>query len=303
MDMHESARTTRLRERPPRWPRRHEDGPDNERAAPRRRDREREPFEDGALPELYPGALVMDDMIVTDDEVATLRVLARYTVARLLLLCLSGALAGRKLREERHIALEHLALLPAYDWERRALERLAMLCREAPARELVEAATSAAEAAAKRSHVMGAFCLYRAGYELALAEQWWDEAAQVARGIAQLARLEEARCSIRLWRRRAAILERRADRALFAAAAAAAAAATAGRDSAAGEQATAAGENAREIAERRTPTGEQGVSAVENASEFADPGTPITGPDTAAGSEAGLPAEPPFPGAEKHDGS
>lgn len=217
MDMHEFARTSRLRERPPHWARRNGEG-DSDGAAPRRR--EREPFEDGALPEIYPGALVMEDLTVTDDDAAALRVLARYTVARLLLMSLCGAIAGKKLRVERRIALEHLALLPDHDWERRALERLALLCREAPAPELVEAATSAAEAAAKRSHVLGAFCLYRAGYELAVAEQWWAEAAQVARGIAQLARLEEARCSIRLWRRRATILQRRADRAELTAAAA-----------------------------------------------------------------------------------
>lgn len=210
MDMHESARTSRLRERPPHWPRRNreDDGGDT----PHPHSRQPEPFEDGALPELYPGALVMEDL-TADNEVATLRVLARYTVARLLLMSLAGRIGGRKLRIERRIALEHLAMLPDHDWERRALERLAMLCRDAPAPELVQAATSAAEAAAKRSHVMGAFCLYRAGYELALAEQWWAEAAQVARGIAQLARLEEARFSIRLWRRRAAVLEGRAARA------------------------------------------------------------------------------------------
>lgn len=208
MDMHEHARTRRLRERPPVWPRR-EDG-SGDRPGRRPWEREREPFEDGALPELYPGALAMEDMVPTDDDLTTLRVLARYTVLRLLLLSISGALSGTKLRTERHIALEHLALLPPYDWERRSLERLAGLCSETPAPELVQAATTAAEAAAKRSQSMGAFALYRTAYELAIAEEWWAEAAQVARGIAQLARLEEARYSIRLWRRRAAVLEGRA---------------------------------------------------------------------------------------------
>jgi hypothetical protein len=209
MDMHEHGRPRRLRERPASWPRRNDDD------VPERRrwEREPEPFEDNALPELYPGALVMEDLIVTDDDVATLRVLARYTVTRLLVLSLSGTLRGTTLRVERRVALEHLALLPEYDWERRALERLTRLCREIPTPEIVEAATIAAEAAAKRSQIMGAFALYRAAYELAIAEQWWPESAQVARGIAQLARLEEARYSIRLWRRRAAILEGRAVRA------------------------------------------------------------------------------------------
>lgn len=208
MESHEHVPARRLRERPPPWPRRNDD----DRFEPRRWQREPEPFEDGALPELYPGSLVMDDLVAESDAAATLRILARYTVVRLMLLTLSGSLAGRKLRVERRIALEHLGLLPAWDWERRALERLAMLCRRAPAPELVDAATVAAEAAAKRSQVMGAFTIYRAAYELALSERWWGEAAQVARGIAQLARLEEAHYCIRLWRRRARVLDGRARR-------------------------------------------------------------------------------------------
>lgn len=220
MDGHEYIRVRRVREVPPHWPHRDQYG-DYE---PRRWQREPEPFEDGALPELYPGSLVMEDLVVEADAAATLRILARYTVVRLLLLCLSGELAGRKLRVERRIALEHLALLPTWDWERRALERLAMLCRRAPAPELVDAVTVAAEAAAKRSQVLGAFTLYRAAYELALSERWWAEAAQVARGIMQLARLEEARYCIRLWRRRARVLDGRARRAAEAAAEAEAAA-------------------------------------------------------------------------------
>lgn len=215
MGTHENARPSRLRERPPTWPRRNEGHSDGPR---RRWEREREPFEDGALPELYPGSLAMEDMGVTDDDVATLRVLVRYTVLRLLLLSIAGVLRGKKLRAERRIALEHLALLPPYDWERRSLERLAALCGETPEPELALAAATAAEAAAKRSQPMGAFALYRTAYELAVAESWWAEAAQMARGIAQLARLEEARYSIRLWRRRALILEKRARRAAEAAA-------------------------------------------------------------------------------------
>lgn len=208
MDTHESYMPRRLRERTPPWPRR-DDDPGPER---RRHDRELEPFEDDALPELYPGALVMEDMVAIDDDTATLRVLARYTAARLLLLTVDGSLTGPPLRTERQVVLEHLALLPDYDWERRALERLAAACRDEPGRDLMEAITVSAEAAAKRSHLLGAFTLYRAGYHLATANGWWSEAAQVARGVAQLARLAEAAYSIRLWRRRAAVLERRAER-------------------------------------------------------------------------------------------
>lgn len=206
MDTHEYAR---LREQPPTWPRRNTgDCPDD----PRRR-REREPFEDDALPELYPGSLVMEDLVEADDDAATLRVLARYTVARVLVMCLSGDLTGTTLRLEKRMALEHLALLPDYDWERRALERVIIACTDEPARGIIEVVVSAAEAAAKCSRIMGAFAFYRAAWELAVENAWWPEGAQVARGIAQLARLEEARYSIRLWRRRAAVLEARATRA------------------------------------------------------------------------------------------
>lgn len=208
MDMHEYGRPRRLREQPPVWPR-HDDGDEPER---RRWERDPEPFEDHSFPELYPGALVMEDLVATNDDVATVRVLARYTVIRVLLLSVSGRLAGTRLRVERRVALEHLSLLPDYDWERRALERVTMLCRLDPAPEIIEAINVAAECAAKRSHTMGAFALYRAAYELALLEEWWAAGAQCARGISQLARLEEARYSVRLWRRRAAVLEGRAVR-------------------------------------------------------------------------------------------
>lgn len=216
MDTHEHARPARLREQPPSWPRRHTGGrPDD-----RRRPREREPFEDNVLPELYPGSLVMEDLAVTDDDTAMLRVLARYTCARVLILCLTGELTGAKLSMEQRISFEHLAMLPECDWERRALERVVSACTAEPRRTIIEVITSAAEAAAKRSQVMGSFVFYRAAWELAVRNEWWPEGARVARGIAQLARLEEARYSIRLWRRRAAVLEARATRAAQAAAAA-----------------------------------------------------------------------------------
>jgi hypothetical protein len=203
----------RLREQPPpSWPRRPSDD-EAPHSHSRRWKRDPEPFEEHALPELYPGSLVMDDLALDDDDAVTLRVLVRYTVTRLLSLRCAGALRSTRLRMELRVALQHLAMLPEHDWERRTLERLTMLCRAEPGPEIVEAAAIAAEAAAKRSHTRGAFALYRAGYELAVARQWWEAAAQVARGIAQLARLEEAPYSIRLWRRRAAVLERRAIRA------------------------------------------------------------------------------------------
>lgn len=198
----------RLREQPPAWPRR-EDEPGN---GPRRWEREPEPFEERGSAELYPGATVLEDLGVAADDNATLRILARYTVARVIILAAAGLLAGPKLHTERRIAAEHLALLPARDWERRMLERLVTLCRDGPVPALVDGLVVAAETAAKREHVMGAYGLYRAGYDLALARGWWRPAATMARGIGRLARLEEARYSARLWDRRAWVLERRAAR-------------------------------------------------------------------------------------------
>lgn len=205
----EMGRPGRLRERRPPWPRR--DGAD--RPERQRWDRDREPFETGGVPELYPGSLVMEDLVESPDELSTLRILARYTVIRVLLLSAGRIIEGTKLRVERRVALEHLGMLPAHDWERRALERLVRLCRPAPDPDIIGQALLAAEAAAKRNHPMGAFALYRAGYEISVAEAWWAAAAVAARGIARLARLEEARYSERLWEKRAGVLERRAARA------------------------------------------------------------------------------------------
>jgi hypothetical protein len=203
-----NGRPRRLRERRPPWPRR---DPDDDRPGPRRWEREREPFEDDAIAELYPGSLVMEDLATSPDESATLRILGRYTVIRLLLLSAAGIIEGTSLRVERRVALEHLAMLPSHDWERRSLERLARLCREAPGPDIADAVFVAAEASAKRGQPMGSFALYRAAYEMSCAHAWWSHAGRAARGIAHLARLEEARWSERLWDKRAAVLERRAE--------------------------------------------------------------------------------------------
>lgn len=212
MHSDEMGRPRRLREMPPPWPRRNDENDEDEPERRQRWDREIEPFEEHGTAELYPGSLVIDDLSAAADNVTTLRILARYTVIRVLLLSAAGMLAGTKLRVERRIALEHLALLPPYDWERRALERLAVQCAESPAPPISGVIIVAAEAAAKRGHAMGAFALYRAAYEIARARHWWGGAAQAARGVANLARLEEAHRSVRLWERRAAVLERRAAR-------------------------------------------------------------------------------------------
>jgi hypothetical protein len=199
----------RLRERPPAWPWSEGEVP----AGRERWLRDPEPFEDAGSVEPYPGATVLDDLAGSEEETSSLRILARYTVVRVLLLGTSGTLAAPALRTERRVARQHIALLPSHDWERLALDRLCEMSREAPGPDIVDAAIIAAECAAKRGHAMGAFSLYRAGYELAVEHGWWDPAARAARGAALLARLGEASRSTRLWNRRAGVLERRAARA------------------------------------------------------------------------------------------
>jgi hypothetical protein len=201
----------RLREHPPGWP---WGGEDADAAGRKRWLRDPEPFEDRGALEAYPGATVLDDLTGPDEELAALRVLARYTAVRLLLLAVGGLLHGPRLRTERRVALGHLALLPAHDWERHVLERLCAQAGHAPGPELVNSAIVAAEAAAKRGHGMGAFALYRAAFQIARDHAWWEEGARAAGGIERLAALNEAPWSARLWQRRANVLQRRARKAL-----------------------------------------------------------------------------------------
>jgi hypothetical protein len=197
-----------LREQPPRWPRR--DAAGDGEGQPWLRDPE--PFEDRGMHEPYPGATVLDDFALSEDEATSLRILARYTTTRVLLLSVAGRLAGHKLRTECSVAREHLSLLPPHDWERRVLERLCDACRGLSGAAVVDAAIVAAEAAGKRGHAMGAFGLYRGAYEAARDRAWWPDAARAAAGIARLAELAEARRSARVWRWRTGVLERRARR-------------------------------------------------------------------------------------------
>jgi hypothetical protein len=196
-----------LREQPPVWPRR---GAERDEPQRQRWLREPEPYEERGIFEPYPGAMVLEDLPQSGEEAASVRILARYTVIRTLELSSAGVLEGRALRTERRIALAHLALLPRHDWERQRLERLTRLCEDEPVPEVVDAAIIAAECAAKRSQRMGAFALYRAGFEVAMPRSWWGEAARCAGGIARLAQLDELPVSARIWTWRRRVLEARA---------------------------------------------------------------------------------------------
>jgi hypothetical protein len=204
MGLHGKGR--RFMERPPVWPLADEESWPVGRQRWRR---DPEAYEDRALCEPYPGATVLEDLEDAADDATTLRILARFTVIRILLLTRAGQLAGPKLRTEQRVAAAHLAMLPSHDWERRALENLADACSERRSPAPLEFVRMCAEAAAKRSHRMGAFALYRAGYEAAVDARWWEEAAVFAGGISRLARSEEARVSSRVWGWRAHVLETR----------------------------------------------------------------------------------------------
>lgn len=208
MSMSEERWAHGLRERPPVWPRR-EDRP---AAVSQRWLREPEPFEDRGIFEPYPGATVLQDLDTATDETSSLRILGRYTAARVLLLGTAGLITGPRLLMECRIAREHLALLPSHDWERRILERLCEACCGSPAEAILDAAIIAAETAARRGHAMGAFALYRAAYELGRDRGLWASSAPAAAGIGRVARDNEAHRSARVWHWRKRVLERRARR-------------------------------------------------------------------------------------------
>lgn len=208
MSMSEEQWTHELREQPPIWPRREAGG----QWTTQRWLREPEPFEDRGIFEPYPGATVLEDLDASGDETTSLRILARYTAVRLMLLATGRLIVGPKLRTECRVAREHLALMPAHDWERHVLERLCDVCCGAQATVVLDAAIVAAESAAKRGHNMGAFALYRAAYELARDGGLWPGAARAASGIARLARLAGQHYSTRVWRWRTGVLIRRARR-------------------------------------------------------------------------------------------
>jgi hypothetical protein len=172
--------------------------------------REPEPFEPRASAEAYPGGTVLEDMQPDQEHGETLRILARYTVVRLLALWGAGWLHGPKLHTERRIALEHLSLLPADDWERRSLERLAGACRQEPSPAVLASALGPAMSAARADQPMGAFALYRCVYELGLQHGWLEQATAAAAGIARLSRMYEAPRSRRIWGWRARVLAARA---------------------------------------------------------------------------------------------
>jgi hypothetical protein len=215
VDMDDDLRwRPRVREQPPEWP--FDEQPPQWRPAgsgddaPWRSRRAPDRWEDPYGSEPYPGSTVLDDFDLTlGDDAGTARVLARYTVVRLLVLCAAGLLRGVKLRTEQRVATGHLELLPPGDGERRELDRAIALCDDTSAPALPGTLVGAAAWAVRHEHVSGAFALFRAAFHLAVHAGDWRAAADAAEGIARLARLDECHRSGRLWERRASVLRRR----------------------------------------------------------------------------------------------
>jgi hypothetical protein len=168
--------------------------------------RDPEPFERRGEYDPFPAATVLDDLVPETSEQETLRVLARYTATRVLILWGAGVLHGSKLLTERRVASGHLGLLPVHDWERRTLMRLVASCRDQPAPAALLNALAPAESAARRGHFLGAFALYRGIWDIALRHGWLEQATSAAAGIARLAAMSQAPRSVRLWSWRVRVL-------------------------------------------------------------------------------------------------
>lgn len=177
---------------------------------PRRWSRRPEPWEIEDEP--FEGASVLGDLsLAAGDPREAAGVLARYAVLRLVLRAARGATEGRDLVEERAAALEYVDAQENVDGaERRALRAAVRLAGRSPGRVLAMALIGAGVAAARRGHPAGALALYRAGYHLGVERGWTAEAALAAAAIARLAERGGGYWAPRRWRRRAAVLARRA---------------------------------------------------------------------------------------------
>lgn len=174
---------------------------------PRRWARPQEPWE--AESEPFEGATVLEDLaLCVGDDQAAAAVLARYVAVRVVLQAAEGRLGGLALEVERRAAAEYVPL--AEPAERPVLGAMIRLASRRPSPALLAALNEAGERAAARGHSSGAFSLHRTCYRLALGEDRPAEAARAASAIARLAEAGGGRWSARLWRRRAAVLTRRA---------------------------------------------------------------------------------------------
>jgi len=175
--------------------------------------RARGPFE--SEHERFEGATVLDDMLWCGRERGgAVRVLARCLTLGVVLRADAGELTGAALARECGWAAEYVRVAwREGDREAEALLAVLRAAEPGPGRELLRALHRAGVEAGRRGHLRGGYALERTCYRLALARNWPAEAARAARAIAEIAgRVETAAAAARLWRRRAAVLERRANR-------------------------------------------------------------------------------------------
>jgi hypothetical protein len=168
-----------------------------------------EPWE--ADTEEYPAEVVLRDLERFDGaESDTERVIVRFVALRALLVALGGQRTGEPLLHEMACAEAYLGLLASADAERRALSALLPLAGARPPEEVALHLVAAGEAADAAGHRHGAFGLWRAAFDLALARGWVGTAARAARSIEASARAAGGRRSARRWGMRARRLELRA---------------------------------------------------------------------------------------------
>ena len=180
------------------------------RETPGRWDREPDPWErDHQGPD---DTAVLEDLILTLGNLpGAAGVLARYAALRLTLRAAAGLDRGPVLEEARLDAARYIALPGAAgEAERRALGTAIRLASAHPPPEIVDALIAATLAAARRGHDAGARALGRAAYGLALERDWPAQAARAAHAMADMAREDGSPRAHRRWRRRAAVLECRA---------------------------------------------------------------------------------------------
>jgi hypothetical protein len=156
--------------------------------------------------------MVLEDLMAASGDVeAAQRILARFAATRLILIVLSGGLTAPELEVERAIARTYIEVLPPGDAERRVLLRLTARTSKRLRRPVTVCALEAADLAAAREHLAGAYWLHLTAYALAFASGWRAEALRAARSIERSAKAAGATGSARDWRRRVLALEHAPD--------------------------------------------------------------------------------------------
>lgn len=161
--------------------------------------------------ERFEGATALDDLrTARRDEAATVRVLGRYAAVRLALRAQTAEMDAGEMDAARRAAAEYVLYPSATSPEALALARVVALAAPAPPKELCSALQSAGDAALARGHGAGARSCFRAAYDTAVRFDWPAQGATAARALLALGEAEGCLPSVRLWRRRARALERRA---------------------------------------------------------------------------------------------